>query len=716
MDKLKFYTGIYGLLRTPKHIHQYALTPIRRLVRKMANKSLPGYFDKHKLQVNAFIESDIIVSLTSFPARIDYVYLTIESLLRQTHCPRKVLLWLSLEQFKSKDCLPASLLKLENDVFEIRMVTSDLRSHKKYYYALREFPDSTLITVDDDVIYSPFLVESLAKNHKKFPNAIIANNTTRISYNKGKLNPYMKWEHRIENYACDNLVQIGVGGVLYPQGSLYRDVTNSEVFMRLCPYADDLWLNAMARLNNTIVVQSDFRNLVLPIEINNNQNLFSRNWSEDGNDKQLSSIMEYYKELDLKSSPQAPKVLLATSAATPKGGGIASYNQELTLALNKSYLFYLLTDSDERSVPGFKEILSTYGKKTSSFKDCLEIVNWINSQNFDVVIDSGSSFMPIICPFLNAPIVSISHFVDGILAHKAAYNSQFKSSIIALSYFSKTFIDNEFVIKDKNKVKVVYNFVAPSRHTINKENDSIMTLVFPGGSDVHKSVDVVLDAIYRLVHSNLKFRFIWLGGETLPSAKFSLLKKTRLRQLLPNDERVIYKGRVPREEAEKIIGSANVFVLPSRGEGCPMTLLEAMRMGCIPVVSDAHHGSREIVENCGGHIIRNGNGLDLSNVLKSIIINPDANKQYYDSTRIYSETELCREKWVSNMIDICEEAKSSFKFSIPMNRENFNVSYKGLSRYLLYDRIREMSISAYVRIKIDYLYLRFKIRGGKTLE
>lgn len=410
------------------------------------------------------------------------------------------------------------------------------------------------------------------------------------------------------------------------------------------------------------------------------------------------------------------KILLATSLATPRAGGVASYNQELVRALCDNNVFYLLTDSDECNVKGFFETKSTFKKSAESFDDCREIVDWINSGQFDLVIDSFSSFIPYVCPFLNAPIVSISHFVNGQIAHKAGYNSLYKSSIIALSNYSKTFIEESFRINNKDKVKVVYNFVAPASKKIDKVNDDVMTFVYPGGSDVHKSFDVVLDAIYRLVRTDLNFRFIWLGGNTLPSANRSLLKKSKLTQLLPKDERVVYKGHIPREDAEEIIGSANVFVLPSRGEGCPMTLLEAMRIGCIPIVSDARHGSREIVEKCGGYIVKQGSGKELFNTIKAIIHNPAANVGYYAQTRAYSEIELGREKWVSSMIQIFNEAISSEKITIQLNQENFIKSCKGLDKFLRVDRMKVIFLSAVTRIKIDLMCLTWRIIGGKTIE
>lgn len=295
MDKLKFYTDFYGVLQTPKGFHQNVLTPLRRMVRGLANKRLPEYFRKVKSNEPVKIEEDIIVSLTSFPARIEYVYLTIESLLRQTHRPYKILLWLSLDQFADKSSLPDSLLNLENDIFEIRMVEGDIRSHKKYYYALQEFPQRIMITVDDDIIYSPLLVESMMRNHNNYPNAIIANKTSRMTFDADKPALYESWNHEVVDFACDNLVQIGCGGVLYPKDCLYGDVTDKNLFMQLCPQADDLWLNAMARMTKTPIVQSDFRLLCLPILIFNNQSLYTSNCGQNLNDGQLTAIDKYYR-------------------------------------------------------------------------------------------------------------------------------------------------------------------------------------------------------------------------------------------------------------------------------------------------------------------------------------------------------------------------------------------------------------------------------------
>lgn len=69
--------------------------------------------------------NDIVVSLTSFLKRLNTLWLTIESLKRQTIVPSKIVLYLINEEV-SKEDLPQSLLKEIDDIFEIRFRSGKL--------------------------------------------------------------------------------------------------------------------------------------------------------------------------------------------------------------------------------------------------------------------------------------------------------------------------------------------------------------------------------------------------------------------------------------------------------------------------------------------------------------------------------------------------------------------------------------------------------------
>ena len=61
----------------------------------------PLYCITHKIKRDN-INEDIIVSLTSYPARINQLHLTIQSILRQTMSANKVILYLALSDFPNK--------------------------------------------------------------------------------------------------------------------------------------------------------------------------------------------------------------------------------------------------------------------------------------------------------------------------------------------------------------------------------------------------------------------------------------------------------------------------------------------------------------------------------------------------------------------------------------------------------------------------------------
>lgn len=54
--------------------------------------------------------------------------------------------------------------------------------------------------------------------------------------------------------------------------------------------------------------------------------------------------------------------------------------------------------------------------------------------------------------------------------------------------------------------------------------------------------------------------------------------------LEPDCERILYKGRVPNDRVVTYLNAADIFVLPTRGEGCCNAIVEALSCG-LPVVS-----------------------------------------------------------------------------------------------------------------------------------
>lgn len=293
MDCLSVYTKIYGHLCSDNYIWFKLMSPFRTIVRGLANSALPRFLIRHSETQR--VSARMLVSFTSYPARINEVWKVIECLKRQTVLPEKIILWVSSDQFKDRTCIPDEILRLEDRLFEVRLVDGDIRSHKKYYYAFQQFPDWTIITCDDDIFYDKDMIKRLVDVSNSYPGCVIANNSAEIIFDKkGDVRPYLNWNRTEKPGLSKNRCQIGEGGVLYPPHSLDEMVLDMNAFMSVAPLADDLWLNAMARLKNTPVVQSSRWFLPLPV-VGDSASLSDINNGENKNDIQLASIREYIK-------------------------------------------------------------------------------------------------------------------------------------------------------------------------------------------------------------------------------------------------------------------------------------------------------------------------------------------------------------------------------------------------------------------------------------
>jgi len=92
------------------------------------------------------------------------------------------------------------------------------------------------------------------------------------------------------------LVQVGVGGVLYPPGALHEEVFNRELFKNICFHADDLWLKIMALKNGTkVVTNRRFNKDFVSVGKTQREKLVSNNVFGGGNDKQLRNVLEHYE-------------------------------------------------------------------------------------------------------------------------------------------------------------------------------------------------------------------------------------------------------------------------------------------------------------------------------------------------------------------------------------------------------------------------------------
>ena len=195
---------------------------------------------------------DCIVSLTTWKGRInnpDLPRVLFSIFSQETKYSYEVNLTLSLEEFPNKEKdLPEELLNKCKYGLEIKWC-EDLKSYKKLVPALIEFPDSIIVTADDDLYYQPDWLKSLYLEYLKDPNLIYTRRATFIKIKNDMINAHPHYSNT-HYKPCFNNQIMGGAGTLYPPHSLHKDVLDIDSIKSLIPTHDDIYFWAMAILNN----------------------------------------------------------------------------------------------------------------------------------------------------------------------------------------------------------------------------------------------------------------------------------------------------------------------------------------------------------------------------------------------------------------------------------------------------------------------------------
>lgn len=145
---------------------------------------------------------------------------------------------------------------------------------------------------------------------------------------------------------------------------------------------------------------------------------------------------------------------------------------------------------------------------------------------------------------------------------------------------------------------------------------SAPTILNIGRLTRQKAQDVLIDAFARIADTFGEWRLLIIGTGECEGAL-----REQAAQLAITD-RVEFVGQV--DDPFPYCRAAQIFALPSRFEGTPNALLEAMSASLPCIVSDASGGSLEYVEDGEtGLVVAAGDASELSAALGKLIAAPD---------------------------------------------------------------------------------------------
>lgn len=295
----KIYQRMIRVYRGLKNVGIYNIPGIKGMIYRHYSDVASKKTTDELCYSKEYNGNNIIISLTTFGERAQTVYTTITTLINQDMRPQQIILWLDEEEFND-ETLPDKLKKLRDEVsfFDI-CYCENLRSHKKYYYCLKQYPNNIIVTADDDVYYPSSWLGDLFKCHLQYPECVCCTNAHKMHLTSDYLiDSYNKWEYLVSDEGPDILLcPIGVGGVLYPPNIFHHDIFDKEFIKGNCFNADDLWLRIMTLLMGVKVAHiNNYPYTFLSIKNSQKNALSKENVINNKNDEQLHNILSKYGE------------------------------------------------------------------------------------------------------------------------------------------------------------------------------------------------------------------------------------------------------------------------------------------------------------------------------------------------------------------------------------------------------------------------------------
>jgi len=316
-----------------------------------------------------------------------------------------------------------------------------------------------------------------------------------------------------------------------------------------------------------------------------------------------------------KENTKSQNVLFLNLATFSKTGGIEKFNKCLLKALNdidreglisaESYSAYD-NNSQENYFPN--ALYKGFAKNRLAF-----VYNSIlNARHFDTII-LGHINLSIIGLMIKLlwpakKLILITHGIEVMEALSFPKSSLLKKAdlILAVSNFTKNNLINIQNI-EASRIKIFHNTIDPNfivpdtfdkpeylqqRYGIKKGDTVIYTLSRLSSSEQYKGYDQVIKALAMQNGSLNNYKYIIAG-------KGDDKEITRLKQMVNElglNDNIILSGFVKDSELSDHYKMADIFIMPSRGEGFGIVFLEAMVHG-LPVIAGNCDGSVDALKN-----------------------------------------------------------------------------------------------------------------------
>lgn len=223
-------------------------------------------------------------------------------------------------------------------------------------------------------------------------------------------------------------------------------------------------------------------------------------------------------------------------------------------------------------------------------------------------------------------------------------------SVIVLSSFEKKLLED--------KIKSAGIYVLPNSieleeaklFTRDYSGSVVLKLLFIGRIVERKGLKDIFSAIKILKAQGINFKLFVAGtGED----QYDFISKVS--NLLGSDFK--YKGVVDGKRKTDLIKECDIFLLPSlSGEGLPISLLECMSFGLVPVVTDNGSMACVVKDRNNGYVVNKNSPEEIASVVKDLINDRQMLKRMSTEARDHIMNNYNPQKYIKELNKIYEKA------------------------------------------------------------
>lgn len=341
------------------------------------------------------------------------------------------------------------------------------------------------------------------------------------------------------------------------------------------------------------------------------------------------------------------RILIGCSSTIDVGSGILSYCKALTVKYKEMghTVALVYSESKDKSWIEKNNIDSySFNPEGDSKTEADNLFDYINNFNPDVVINNDNLYLQVIAPKIKVPFIFVLHLGSYSILSLAKLNVDYVDKYIATTSDMK-FDLVSIGIKPQNITVVLNGLNNPLLHSLpNKSNEKINVL-FAGEPTRRKGVDKFIRLVKESRFENCIFH--WTGGHVAMKYNGKLNEK--------NDVRIY--DRLDKSDFYDLMNSCDVFLMPSRDEGLPIALLEAMGFGLLPIVSNARGGMKEVVLHGRTGFVCNIKDWtkETTTILKGISADDVINMK--KDVLKYSNENILTGKYAESLLDIASKSK-----------------------------------------------------------